>query len=66
MNTTADGNHGPLRLGSHIASLFAGIGLEQDIPELRSERGSVDHGDVGSPGGPEPWELTGPDAQLGG
>lgn len=41
MNTTAGDSHESPGLGSQIASLFAEIGLEHDIPELRSERGSL-------------------------
>jgi hypothetical protein len=28
----------PIKLGSRIAELFAGIGLEEDIPKLRGGR----------------------------
>ena len=37
-NAVKSERRGPVRLGSRMAARFKGIGLTEDIPELRDER----------------------------
>ena len=38
LNAAREHNRPPIKLGSRIADLFAGIGLEEDIPKVRGGR----------------------------